>query len=210
MDVFDKYIVMGKNKRKQSITPIQKLLKKPMVSSKDFRENGYPPGLLRYYEKKGFIKRVERGLYVNNQNPPDIEFKYEDLVYVVLSIPNGVITGISALDIYDFTDEISRFHWIAVPHGTSIGPRRLATIIHTRNPNIGLTSIKLGDISVPIYEPERVLVDAFKLTDRETAIKSLREAFRAGKKRMNINKLVDYSKKLRTNIIPYLETITTV
>ena len=67
MDVFDKYIVMGKTKRKKSVTPIQKLLKKPLVSSKDFRENGYPPDLLRYYEKKGIIKRVERGFYLNNQ-----------------------------------------------------------------------------------------------------------------------------------------------
>lgn len=200
---------MKKVKQKKSIIPIHRLLKKALVSSKDFRENGHPPSLLRYYEKKGLLKRVGRGLYLNNQNPPDIEFKYEDLVYVVLSIPNGVITGISALDIYDLTDEIPREHWIAVPHGNSLGPRPIVRIIHTRNHDIGLSSIKLGDVAVPIYEPERVLIDAFKLTDRETAIKALQEAFRAGKKRMNINKLVDYSKKLRTNIIPYLEVVTT-
>ena len=55
-------------------------------------------------------------------------------------------------------------------------------IIHTRNHDIGLSSIKLGDVAVPIYEPERVLIDAFKLTDRETAIKALQEAFKSGKK----------------------------
>ena len=200
---------MRKVKQKKSIIPIHRLLKKALVSSKDFRENEHPPGLLRYYEKKGLLKRVGRGLYFNIQNPPQIDFKWEDLVFAVLSIPNGVITGISALDIYDLTDEIPREHWIAVPHGTSLGHRPIVRIIHTRNHGIGLSSIKLGNVAVPIYEPERVLIDAFKITDRETAIKALQEAFRSGKKRMNINKLVDYSKKLRTNIIPYLEVVTT-
>ena len=200
---------MKRIKQKKSVIPIQKLLKKTLVSSKDFRENGHPPGLLRYYEKKGLLKRVGRGLYLNIQNPPHIDFKWEDLVFAVLSIPNGVITGISALDIYDLTDEIPREHWIAVPHGTSISSRPIVRVIHTRNHDTGLSSIKIGDVTVPIYEPERVLIDAFKLTDRETAIKALQEAFRAGKKRMNINKIVDYSKKLRTNIIPYLEVVTT-
>ena len=199
-----------RNTKKRPTIPIPKLLKKALVTSKDFRENGHPPGLLRYYEKKNLIKRVGRGLYSNVQNPPHIEFKWEDLVYTVLSIPNGVITGISALDIYELTDEIPREHWIAVPHSTSLGFRPLVRIIHTRKHDIGLSSIKLGDVSVPIYEIERVLIDAFKLTDRETAIKALKEAFKYRKKRINISKLVDYSKKLRTNIKPYLEVITTI
>lgn len=200
---------MKKLRQKKSIIPIQKLLKKALVSSKDFRKNGHPTGLLRYYEKKDRLKRVGRGLYVNTQNPPQIDFKWEDLVFAVLSIPNGVITGVSALDIYDLTDEIPREHWIAVPHGTSLVSRPIVRIIHTRNHDIGLSSIKLGNVAVPIYEPERVLIDAFKLTDKETAIKALQSAFKSGKKQMNINKLVDYSKKLRTNIIPYLEVVTT-
>ena len=198
---------MKKVKQKKSISP--KLLKKSLVSSKDFRKNGHPASLLTYYEKKGLLKRVGRGLYVNAQNPPQIDFKWEDLVFAVLSTPNGIITGISALDIYDLTDEIPREHWIAVPHGASLGSRPIVRIIHTRNHGIGLSSIKLGDVAVPIYEPERALVDAFKLTDKETAIKALKEAFKSGKRRMKINKLVDYSKKLRTNIIPYLEAVTT-
>ena len=200
---------MKKMKQKKSVIPIQKLLRKALVSSKDFRENRHPPGLLRYYEKKGILKRVGRGLYHNLKNPAHIDFKWEVLVFAVLSIPNGVITGISALDIYDLTDEIPREHWIAVPHGTSLSPRPIVRFIHTRNHDIGLSSIKLGDVAVPIYEPERVLIDAFKLTDRETAIKALQSAFRAGKKQININKLIDYSKKLRTNVIPYLEVVST-
>ena len=68
--------------------------------------------------------------------------------------------------------------------------------------------MKLGDITFPIYERERVLVDAFKITDKQTAIKALKMAFKAGKKQVNINKLVAYSKKLRVNLTAYLEFIT--
>ena len=199
---------MKKTKKKNQIS-IQMLLRNYFVHSRDFRENGHPLGLLRYYAKKGILKRVGRGLYLNVQHPPHIDFKWEDLVYTVLSIPNGIITGISALDIYNLTDEIPRFHWIAIPNNTSIGSRPSVTAIRTRNHQLGLSSIKIGDVKVPIYEKERILPEAFKLLSRETAIKALKEAFKSGKKRININKLVDYSKKLRTNIIPYLEVITT-
>ena len=195
--------------KKTKIIPISKLLKKALITSKDFRKNGHSPSLLHYYEKKDLIKRVGRGLYINVKKPPHIKFKWEDLVYSVLSIPNGVITGVSALDIYELTDEIPREYWVAVPHSTSLGFRPTTRIIHTRNHDLGLSSIKLGGVPVPIYEIERVLIDAFKLTDRETAVKALKSAFKSGKRRININKLVDYSKKLRTNIRPYLEVVTT-
>ena len=200
---------MKKTKKKDS-TAVQKLLRKPLVHSRDFRENGHPSGLLSYYQSQGVIRKVERGLYCNVKKPPKIDFKWEDLVYTVLSIPNGIITGISALDIYELTEEIPRFHWIAIPNNTSIGSRPSVTAIRTRNHELGASSIKIGDVKVPIYEKERLLPEAFKLLSRETAIKALKEAFSSKKKCPDIDKLVNYSKKLRVNIIPYLEVVTTV
>ena len=152
---------------------------------------------------------MERGLYCNVKKPPKIDFKWEDLVYTVLSILNGVITGISALDICDLTDEIPRFHWIAIPNNTSIGFRPSVTAIRTRNHQLGLSSIKIGNVEVPIYEKEQILPEAFKLLSRETAIKAFKEAFSSQKKCPNVDKFVDYSKKLRINMIPYIEVVTT-
>ena len=40
------------------------------------------------------------------------------------NIPNGVACLISALDIYDMTNEIPRAHWIAIPHATT-APKRV-------------------------------------------------------------------------------------
>ena len=199
---------MKEIRRKNQLT-VQELLKKPLIYSKDFRDNGYPSSLLSYYQNQGVIKKVERGLYCNVQKPPQIDFKWEDLVYTVLSISNGIITGISALDIYDLTDEIPRSHWIAIPNNTSLGFRPSVTAIRTRNHTLGISSIKIGNVEVPIYEKERVLPEAFKLLSRETAIKALKEAFSSKKKCPDVDKLIDYSKKLRINIIPYLEVVTT-
>ena len=172
---------MKKAKKKTSIS-VQKLLRNSLIHSRDFRENGYPSSLLSYYKNQGIIKKVERGLYSNVKKPPKIDFKWEDLVYTVLSIPSGIITGISALDIYELTEEIPRFHWIAIPNNTSIGSRPSVTAIRNRNHELGASSIKIGDVKVPIYEKERLLPEAFKLLSRETAIKALKEAFSSKKK----------------------------
>ena len=45
---------------KDHAIPIEELLERPLVSSKDLRENGYNPGLLSYYESKGVVEKVAR------------------------------------------------------------------------------------------------------------------------------------------------------
>src|SRR4051812_10895878 len=94
------------------------LLKTHLIRASDAREAGIHPAMLAYWTKKGILERIDRGLYRNKQVHAEITFQWEDLVHTVLSIPHGVITGISALSLYGLTEEIVRFHWIAVPNGT--------------------------------------------------------------------------------------------
>ena len=201
---------MGRINKNHTQTPIGELLTRPLLSSKDLRKNGHGPGLLSYYERQGLIERVGRGLYRNLKRPPQIDFQWEDLVYTVLSIPNGVVTGISALALYGPTDEIPRKHWIAIPHGTSVGKHKNLYSIRTRNHNFGIVKMSVGEVDIPIYELERVLVELFRLAGKETAIKALREAFLSHKPDLNIKKIFKYAKKLRVNIEPYLLTVTTL
>lgn len=190
-------------------TPIEKLLKKPLISSQDLRDNGHHPSLLSYYANKGLLEKVGRGLYRNTQIPLDINVQWEGLAYTVLSIPRGVVTGISALDIYDITEEIPREYWIAVPHNTTIGRRTRARIIKHRNHGLGISSTSVGDIEIPIYDLERTLVDAFKLLSIETAIKALKFAFSHPDHKPNIPKIQEYSNKLRTPMREYILMVTT-
>ncbi len=186
------------------------LFKKPLIRSADARAAGIHPAMLSYYEKQGLLERIGRGLYRNNQVEFDVTFEWEDLVNLVLSIPQGVVTGISALALYELTEEIPRLHWIAVPNDTSSSKRPNVKIVRLRDHKLGITKIKIGDAEVPIYDLERTLVDAFRLLSVEAAIKALKEAFKPHRKQKpDLKKLADYAKKLRVKINPYLLMVTT-
>jgi predicted transcriptional regulator of viral defense system len=117
---------------------------------------------------------------------------------------------VSALAIYDLTEEIPRQHWIAIGHGTSARGGRQIKIVRFRNLKLGKTEIDLEGVTIPIFDRERTIVDAFRLLSRETAIKALKAAIaKGGKNRLDLVKLEAYAKKLRFDIIPYLLSVTT-
>lgn len=187
-----------------------KLLKLPLIRSEDARAAGIHPAMLSYYEKKGILERIGRGLYRNKEVELDVTFEWEELVNNVLSIPHGVVTGISALALYDLTEEIPREYWIAVPNDTSVGKRPNVRVVRLRNHELGITKIKVGDVEISIYDLERTLVDAFRLLSVEAAIKALKEAFKPQRKQKpDLKKLAEYAKQLRFKIEPYLLMVTT-
>lgn len=197
-------------KPRTSLDTLSPLLNKPFFSSKEAKALGVHPALLSYYVKTGHLKRVCRGVYQSSgyQNP--LAFQWEDLIEAVYSVKGGVVCLISALAIYDLTEEIPRQHWIAVQHGRSIKKHRNLKIMQFRNMELGKTEIKLEGSLVPIFDRERTLVDAFRLLSREIAIKGLKKALaQGGKKRIDLVKLQAYAKKLRVNILPYLMSFTT-
>lgn len=177
----------------------------------DAKKLGVSPVHLAYYIKKGKIKRLSRGIYQSTNYEGALEnFRWEDLIEAVNSVPRGVICLISALALYDITEEIPRQHWIAVPHNTSINRGNIVRIIRFRNMELGKTKIDMGSIEVPIFDIERTIIDSFRLLSRETAIKALKMALaKKGKERLNLKKLQTYAKTLKFNITPYLITATT-
>ena len=171
---------------------------------------GVSAAVLGHYVKAGQLKRIRRGIYqgINYQNP--VSFRWNDLVQAIYSIPGGVICLISALAIYDLTEEIPRQHWIGIRHGTSARSSRQIKISRFRNLELGKTEIELEGASIPIFDRERTIVDAFRLLSREIAIKALKTAIaKGGKNRLDLVKLETYAKKLRFDITPYLLSVTT-
>ena len=79
-----------------------------------------------------------------------------------------------------------------------------------RNMSLGRTHMKIDGITIPIFDRERTIVDAFRYLSRETAIKALREALTKRKdEKINLEKLYKYSKELRVNINDYIMAMTT-
>lgn len=194
-----------------TLTTIHRLLNRPSFTAAEAKELGVSAAHLGYHVRKGWIRRLGRGIYqgADYRGSPE-NFRWEDLIEAVKSVPGGVICLISALAVYDITEEIPRQHWIAVWHGTSIARGPNVKIVRFRDMALGKTTVDLGGIRVPIFDRERTIIDAFRLLSRETAIKALKMALSAkGTPCLDLRKLQVYAKKLKANIAPYLITATT-
>ncbi len=186
------------------------LLGKPYFTARDARELGVHPSVLSHYVKTGRIKRVSRGVYQGSEYHNPSAFRWQDLVEAAYSTKGGVICLISALAVYELTEEIPRKHWIAIRHDTSVKPKRGIKILRYRDMRLGKTEVTLEGVHVSIFDRERTIIDAFRLLSRETAIKALKVAVsKGGKNRIDLVKLQEYAKKLRFNIVPYLVSVTT-
>jgi predicted transcriptional regulator of viral defense system len=186
------------------------LLTQPFFTSKEAKTLGVAASVLGYYVKAGKLKRIRRGVYqaIDYQNSE--AFRWVDLIEAVHSINGGVVCLISALAVYDLTEEIPRQHWIGIRHGTSARSSRQIKIVRFRDLDLGKIEIELEGTRIPIFDRERTIVDAFRLLSRETAIKALKSAVaQGGKNRIDLIKLEAYSKKLQFDISPYLLSITT-
>lgn len=191
----------------QLLTP---LFNQPSFTSKEAKILGVPSAVLSYYVKSGKLNRIHRGVYqaIDYQNPN--AFRWVDLIEAVHSINGGVVCLISALAVYDLTEEIPRQHWIGIRHATSARSNRQIKIIRFRDLDLGKIEIELEGARIPIFDRERTIIDAFRLLSRETAIKALKSAVaQGGKNRINLRKLEAYAKKLQFDISPYLMSLTT-
>ncbi len=187
----------------------KQLTNKPIFTSKEARSLGIHPALLSYYVKKGVLKRLKRGVYQSSSGS-SLPFQWADLIEAVYGVKGGVVCLLSALAIYELTDEIPRQHWIGVRHGTDAGGGGDIKIVRFRNFELGKTSIELEGVAVPIFDRERTIVDAFRLLSREVALKALKTALISpGIQKLDLIKLQNYAKKLRVNIDPYLISVTT-
>lgn len=185
---------------------IKSLLRKPVFTSKEANELGMSPSLLCYYVQKDIIHRVSKGLYQAVYVKKEFDFRWEDLIFTLRLISQGVICLVSALAIYELTDEMPRKHWIAVPHSTT-KPMRPNTIVkRMRDVSTGLTTWNVDGESVPIFDMERTIIDAFRFLSKEIALKALQTGLR--EKHIDSRKLQRYAKKLRVDVTPYLLAMT--
>lgn len=186
------------------------LLKGPYFTSSEAKKVGVSSALLSHYVKINILRRIRRGVYQKTDYWRNHTSQWADLIELIYSISGGVICLISALVIYNLTEEMPRQHWIAIRNDTSVKTRKGVKIIRYRNVHLGKTEIELEGTKVPIFDRERTIIDAFRLLSRETAIKALKTALaKGGKNRIDLIKLQEYAKKLRFNISPYLLSLTT-
>ena len=195
---------------KTALSKIKELLKQPSFTAAEARAHGVSPSLLAYYVKKGEIQKLSRGVYCGNESTrKEVPLEWEDLIATARSIPNGRVCLISALALYELTEEIPRLFWIAIPNEKFAPKRPKAKIIRMRDVKTGRTHMKIGSVSVPIFDQERTLVDSFRFLASEIAIKALKEYLSGNHGKPDLVKLRKYARKLKTPIEKYVEAFTT-
>ncbi len=196
-------------RRLKYLEKLEPFIKVPLFTSIEAEKQGVPRHALAYLVKRGILERIYPGAYRFSQYEPEVEFKWENLALVAVSIQDGVICLISALNYHDLTDQVMREIWIAVPH-KSYPPKRPNTrIIRMRNIELGKIEIALGEYNVRIFDRERCIVDAFRYLSKEIAIKAIQRYFQSTKYKPDPKKLGAYAKALRVNITPYILSYTT-
>jgi predicted transcriptional regulator of viral defense system len=181
----------------------------PFFTAKEAERQDIPRHALAYLVKKGALEKIYPGTYRFSEYEPEVEFQWENLALVAISIPDGVICLISALCYYDLTDQVMREIWIAIPH-ESYPPKRPNTrIVRMRNIDLGKIRISLGEHNVQIFDRERCVVDAFRYLSKEIAIKAIQRYFKSTNFKPDPKKLGAYAKALRVNITPYILSYTT-
>lgn len=189
---------------------IEALARRPVFTARDAREAGIPARMLSYFCKKGLIDRISRGVYMGSKASMEIDFQWEDLAIVVMSIPKGVVCLISALSFYGLTDQIMREFWIAVPNASKRPQRPKTRIIRMRDMDLGQTKVRVGGYEMRIFDRERTVVDAFRFLSQEVAIKALKNYLSVrGSQKPDLSKLMAYAKALRVDIHPFVAALTT-
>lgn len=194
---------VGINMKTESI-----LRQKSSFTTDEAREHGLSPRMLSYYVQSGRLERLARGIYrFTDYVGKEKNLAWEELAVAAQRVSSGVVCLISALNYYELTDERMKEHWIAVPHSHPRSHFPMTRIIRMRNINLGVQKKIIADIEVRIFDPERTIVDSFRLLDFETAMKALKLYLKGQCGKPNIKKLNAYAKELRVNIEKYVAPI---
>lgn len=129
----------------------------------------------------GQIEVLGRGLYRDAQAP----LADPDLLEIAYRAPRGTLCLTTALAHHGLTDEIpSRIH-VALPRGQRAPRTSLPVQWHMFNAetfDIGRDSLSLtDDLAIGIYDPQRCIIDAFRLqhlTGPDLAIEALKRWIR--------------------------------
>lgn len=196
-------------KPKNALEKLKPLLKAPSFTSEEARLHGVSSSTLAYYVKQHELTRIGHGVYRGANAPVADDFRWEDLIEAMQRVKEGVICLTSALSLYHLTEEMPSQHWIAIRNDTVHRAMPTTKVVRMRNLTLGKTTIKVGNITLPIFDRERTIVDAFRYLGRETALKALKVALaKRGNEKVDVEKIRQYAKKLRIKIEPFLIAMT--
>ena len=187
------------------------LSKNKVFTNKMANAFGISNALIIYYTQKKILHKYSRGIYISDYiDSPELNPIIEELLAILLRLPEGVVCLISALNFYNLTDQIPRNYWLAIPNKKWAAKIKHTRIFRYRHYEEGKTFLKIEGHEIPIYEKERTIIDCFKFLEIEIAVKALKLYLKGSTKfKPDLQKLEYYSKILNKDISDYIRTINT-
>lgn len=154
--------------------------------------------------KQDVLYRPYRRIYTTTSNVNWLTHLERKFAAPCTLYPDAIICSVSALAYYGLTDEHERKIWLAFPQTHRVVNQEYRIIYpQGESYSLGVQELASGSRKVRIYDCEKTIVDAFKFLPEDVALKALKGYLK--RKDKNINKLIDYSRRLRK---PLDETIT--
>ena len=178
-----------------SVAKIKKIIKKNngIVSSKEISKNNIDSWYLTDMVRKGYIERVNRGVYFD----PDFD-NYDELYFFQLQNKVCIYSYQTALYLHDLTERLPFFDEVTVYQGYNswrIKDRVKSHQIKKEWYKIGITEVKteMGN-SVYSYDMERTMCDLVRdRKNQDSEIFSKAWHYYMKKKSKNIWKLREYA-----------------
>jgi predicted transcriptional regulator of viral defense system len=160
---------------------------------------------------EGLVEALARGVYRLVESG---EMSQPDLVTVTRKIPNAVICLVSALSFHEITTRIPHAVEIMLPRSSWVPSLAYPLIeVHTTQPllhGLGRVVHRIDDSDVPIYSPEKTLVDCVKHRNKlgtELVIEALR--LYRDRKPLKVDQIMEYARASRVVKVmePYLDGV---
>lgn len=180
------------------------------ICSRDLAEIGVSRTILAYLAKKGFLRRIARGVYVS----AGYISENETLQAVSLAVPHGVICLLSALQYHEITTQMPMETWIAIERNQAIPKSKDSSIRIIRLSRVyfasGIEEHHLQGSTIRVYSPAKTVVDCFKFRNKiglDIVRQALRDSLAQGK--ATVDEIYQHAKTCRMlNVMrPYLEMV---
>ena len=164
-----------------------------IYTAKELIELGETEYSIKKKVSSGLLFILERGIYST-----DSDNGYVNEVYISKKYPNAIITGLSAFYIYDLTDHIPDYFYLATEQH-SFPIRRKDVKQSYQDPSffeIGAATKQIDNSSIRIYDLERLLIETIRLKEKypRELYYEVVSSFRRIKNKIDFYKLNNYLK----------------
>lgn len=119
-------------------------------------------------EREGVLERILPGVYIGSNQPKQLV----EEAAITLKNPTVVIGGLTAAVLYGLVDAFARGTWVLVPKGVPVVRSGLIRVVRATHldPKLddvnGITSTTVHGVTVRMTNPDRTVIDLFRLQRR--------------------------------------------